>query len=57
MDIYIVLDGQIVVSASAKLQGAELIRSDYARGGIGAATQRDVYDRCTIVNVELRDLE
>lgn len=57
MDIYIVLDGLIVVSASAKLQGAESIRSDYARGGIGSASQREVYDRCRIVNVDLKDVE
>jgi len=57
MDIYIVLDGPIVVSASARLQGAERIRSDYARGGIGMADEVEVYDRCSIVNVELHELK
>lgn len=57
MDIYIVLDGPYVITASAKLQGAERIRSDYARGGIGMAGEEEVYDRCRIVNVELQDVE
>lgn len=57
MDIYIVLDGPIVVTASARLQGAERIRTDYARGGIGMAGEEEVYDRCRIVNVELQDVE
>lgn len=30
MDIYVVMDGARVVGASARLQGAELLRSDHA---------------------------
>jgi len=69
VDIYVVLDGVRVVGASARLQGAELIRSNESEQlvfyGIGpeataderAAAVTAVYNRMRIANVELRDLE
>lgn len=69
MDIYVVLDGARVVGASARLQGAELIRADEARrmwrnpwafaerGATTPPAEAQFYDRLSVVNVELRDLE
>jgi hypothetical protein len=70
MDIYIVLDSTgRVVGASARLQGAELMRadeadritdaeSDYPRESMAwKADRRRAYDLITIANTELQDLE
>lgn len=66
MDIYIVIDCGRVVGASAKLQGAELIRVDEARrqaaDSILLGADRQAYERVLqhgmrIVNVELQDVE
>ncbi|AKF14421.1 hypothetical protein SEA_PHAYONCE_61 [Mycobacterium phage Phayonce] len=70
MDIYVVTDGARVVGASARLQGAELIRADAARGqrafwlahGRDPERQADeaertAYDRMQIVNTELQDAD
>ncbi|MHC9292020.1 hypothetical protein ACRCUN_06105 [Mycobacterium sp. LTG2003] len=71
MDIYIVLDGQRVVGASTRLQGAEVIRARAARQKAldlvpehaptperlqaYNRTERHAYDRMTIANTELED--
>ena len=69
MDIYVVLDGPVLVGASARLQGAELLRSEWAvklasqmvpvvpRGPVWEARRRVIYDRQQIVNTELQDAE
>lgn len=66
MDIYVVLDGARLVGASAKLQGAELIRADEARRLVGAPADEDgvvmldertAYDRMRVDNTELQDVE
>ena len=66
MDIYIVTDCGRVVGASAKLQGAELIRVDEARrqaadsillGADQHAYERVLQEDMRIVNVELQDVE
>lgn len=67
-DIYVVVDpvGARVVGASARLQGAEVIRSDEAVriagldvGGFGTRAEKEAhfYARLQVVNVELRDME
>jgi hypothetical protein len=48
MDIYVVLDGSDVIGASARLQGAELIKANY---------ERHHHAVCRIVNTELQDTE
>lgn len=67
MDIYIVLDGPRVVGVSARLQGAELIRSGEADRLVDqqvdcGPVNRDIfarlaYSRMRIENHELRDVE
>lgn len=73
MDVYVCLDGDRIVGVSAKLQGAELIRSDEAVRWAEAEEKKyfahydppswrnqlrqKAYDRMTIVNTELRDME
>lgn len=62
MDIYVVTDGQRVVSASTKLQGAELIRITEAQRlfddpASHVHTVEDYYDRMTVTNIELQDLD
>ncbi|AVO21762.1 hypothetical protein SEA_JEON_59 [Mycobacterium phage Jeon] len=61
MDIYVVLDGARVVGASARLQGAELIRADEARRLAAASTipadEAALQKRMLIVNTELQDME
>lgn len=66
MDVYIVLDGGYIVGASARMQGAELIRTDEARrlagtaadeSGLTVLTVDAAYNRMRIVNVELQDVE
>lgn len=69
MDIYVVLDGPVLVGASARLQGAELLRVEWADREIRKAwpdgplpadlrSMRDrIYKRQQIVNTELRDAE
>lgn len=70
MDIYIVRDGETVIGASAKLQGAELIRANEARtqaeeycdrnacaDPVLSEQERIAYDRMTIENTELQDVE
>lgn len=73
MDIEVVLDGQRVVGASTRKQGAELIRANEARRLAVAQTpttkptgelvrlrnelERAAYHRMTIVNTELQDLD
>lgn len=69
MDIYVVVDGSRVVGASARLQGAELIRANESEQlvfhGIGpdataddrAAAVTATYNRMRIENVELRDVD
>ena len=42
MDVYVVLDGSTFVGVSARLQGAEVLRSDWARKQ-ALATFPDVY--------------
>ena len=62
MDIYVVTDGSRVVGASTKWQGAELIRITEAQHlhhtppGHGRGVQ-DYYDRMTITNIDLQDIE
>lgn len=68
-DCYIVLDGTRVVMASMSLQGAENIRTDYARREAleiypeddavswRQLRYRSIYDRMRIVNTELEDSE
>lgn len=51
MDIYVVLDGDQVVGASARLQGAELIRANYE------SVMEVPRNHCAIVNTELQDTE
>lgn len=65
MDVYVVLDGPVLVGVSAKLQGAELLRSDWAQKlaaqqclpGDTGPLERVIYDRQQIVNTELQDAE
>ena len=68
MDIYVCLYQSRVVGASAKLQGAELIRTDEAQRLVDLGYPNDAdtvrndaycvfYDRMTIVNVDLRDID
>lgn len=70
MDIYIVLDGQRVVGASTRLQGAEVIRANEAKRlgawwldhGTDAERQaremeQQAYDRMRVVNTELQDTD
>lgn len=67
MDIYIVMDRDRVVGASARIQGAEAIRADEASSeaaeftSSGVVSDREVYnrayDRMMIVNTELRDMD
>lgn len=67
MDIYVVLLGGKLIGASAKLQGAELIRVDEARRMAKAASwccnadrpmlERSYYDAMKVENTDLRDME
>ncbi|MEH3142491.1 MAG: hypothetical protein PGN37_20430 [Mycobacterium kyogaense] len=64
MDIYVIAGYGKVFGASARLQGAELIRAEVARamavgqdGKVADEDYRGVYDRLEVVNTELRDLE
>lgn len=69
MDVYVVLDGPVLVGVSAMLQGAELLRADWAvkqadqavpvgrDTAAWEARERVVYDRQQIVNTELQDAE
>lgn len=68
MDIYVVLDGYVLVGASASLQGAEVLRADRAlvladrvhhgnRGGGWSRSQQLIYDRQRVENTDLRDVE
>lgn len=69
-DIYIVLDGEVIVGVSARLQGAELIRANEAVAQANEycdrwaalkpnpeAAQRAAYGRMRIENHELQDAE
>ena len=64
MDIYIVMDRDRVVGASARLQGAELIRTEEATREASDVDElrkksyyNYAYDRMRIVNTHLRDLD
>lgn len=69
MDVYVVLDGGILVGVSAKLQGAELLRGNravkladqaYTKGSDTPdwrSLERQFYDRQQIVNTDLQDAE
>ena len=64
MDIYIVMEGARVVGASAKLQGAELLRSEQsallAKQRVRYNTEQmaqAIYNRMQIVNVNLQDMD
>lgn len=68
MDIYIVIYGNLVVGASTKLQGAELIRAEEARrhaetlgllpvGWTREQVEQGAYNAMTIQNTNLRDLD
>lgn len=67
-DIYVVTDGSRVIGASTKLQGAELIRAEYASAARGFwkahgrrpdeqadEAERETYARVKIQNTELTD--
>ncbi|AEK08805.1 hypothetical protein PBI_HARVEY_53 [Mycobacterium phage Harvey] len=67
-DIYVVIDGSRVVGASTKLQGAELMRANYARAARefwlahgtrpeeqADTAERQTYDRTRVENTELTD--
>lgn len=65
MDVYIVMCGGKIMGVSARLQGAELIRSDYADhealmlGAVGDPDERGraAYDSCTIETHRVQDLD
>lgn len=69
MDIYVVLDGPVLVGVSARQQGAELIRMEWAdalaeekhpeatEAVLHHSTYAEIYDRQQIVNTELRGAE
>lgn len=62
-----VLDGARLISASAKQQGAELIRLEEAKRQAGYRLDGDLltfeqrwrmhYDRITVTNTDLRDMD
>lgn len=69
MDVYVVLHGPVLVGVSGKLQGAELLRSEYAdkliRDAFGPGplpadlrSMRDrIYNRQQIITTRLHDAE
>lgn len=62
MDIYIVRDGdRPIVGASARLQGAELIKADHiqscVRAGLSPEGERVMDRQVVIENVELQDVD
>lgn len=70
MDVYVVLDGAQIVAISAKMQGAEMRRADYARKladqlhvqnsrdpGLWDELYQRAYARLHIENHDVQDLD